>query len=420
MQRIFKYIMSKKKYLKRILPTRLLKLSKDKFIELKISKYQKEPINKELYSQKPTGVNLVGDIRAEIGLGQSMRLLANELNLSSFDFCVHNFQLDGNVRRNDTSWDDKIQEDYPYGINIFHINPYEVGLAYIYLNKDIWKDRYNIAFWLWELETFPKEYEKSIRFFDEIWTPSEFTSNCIRKVTDKPVYTIPYYVTAQCDEKYDRDYFGLPKDRFLYLTMFDSNSTVSRKNPVGAIDAFKKAFKKDDKQVGLVIKVNNPTKENIEYIKSLLAGYENVYFITKVMDKSEVNSLIANVDVFVSLHRAEGFGLVMAEAMLLKTACIATNWSSNIEFMNQETACMLSYKMTEIQKSEGCYTAGSIWADPDVDEAAQYMVKLKEDASFYKEITDAAYDSIRTLLGEKRIVAILESRLKRINEIVGE
>ena len=110
-------------------------------------------------------MNLIGDIRAEIGLGQSMRLLANELELSKIPFGIYNFQLDGNVRRGDHSFEHRMREDYPYRVNLFHVNPQEVGLAYLYLNKDIWRDRYNIAFWLWELEEFPQEYQEAIKFF---------------------------------------------------------------------------------------------------------------------------------------------------------------------------------------------------------------------------------------------------------------
>lgn len=418
MQKIYKFLIEKKAFIKKIFPIEFLRTTKKKLVEMKVSRYKKQPINKEKFLEKPKGVNLIGDIRAEIGLGQSMRLVANELNLSKYDFAIQNFQLGGNVRRNDTTWDHKMKNDTPYSINLFHINPYEIGLAYMYLDKEIWKDRYNIAFWLWELEEFPEEYKRVIKFFDEIWTPSEFTSNSIRKVTSKPVYTIPYYVTAACDIKYDRKYFGLPDDKFLYLIMFDSNSTMLRKNPVSAIEAFKRAFPKDNHQVGLVIKVNNPDPKNIDFLQSMLKDYNNIYYITKVMDKIEVNSLIADVDVFVSLHRAEGFGLVMAEAMLLKTACIATNWSSNTEFMNSENACMLSFEMTKIQKSEGCYEEGGVWAEPSIAEAAVYMRKLKEDIDFYQQIVDNAYVSVLEQLGEKRIVQMLKTRLDDIHRKV--
>lgn len=420
MRKIYKFIMDRKYLLKKLLPIGLLRVIKEFVVSMKMRAYERKPLKKEVFLQKELGVNLIGDVKAEIGLGQSVRLIANELNLSKYPFTVYDFELGDNVRRQDLTWAHKIAKDYPYAVNLFHINFSEVGLAYMYLDPAIWEDRYNIGFWVWELEEFPKKHIEALKFFDEIWTPSEFASNSIRKITSKPVKTIPYHVTVECDDKYDRKHFGLPEDAFLYLAMFDTNSTMSRKNPIGAIDAFKNAFDKKDKSVGLVVKMNNPKQESIDYLESILDGYENVYYISKVMDKEEIYSLIKNVDVFVSLHRSEGFGLVMAEAMLLKTACIATNWSSNIEFMNDEIACMLPYTMTEIKVTDGCYEKGGIWADPDVDVAAKYMKKLKEDTVFYNTMIEKAYESISVQLGGERIASMIENRLEEINKIVGE
>lgn len=420
MHSIYKFILDKKHIIKKIIPIELIRKVRSQMVDMKIKKYVKNPIDKEKFLQMQTGVNLVGDIKAEIGLGQSVRLIANVLDLSKYDFCSNDFQLGNNVRREDTSWDYKIQTEHTYNINLVHINPYEIGMAYMYFDKSMWENRYNIAFWVWELEEFPEEYKKALKFFDEIWTPSEFASASIRKATSKPVMTLPYHVTAECDKAFDRNYFGLPEEAFLYLTMFDSNSTMSRKNPIGAIEAFKQAFSKTDKSVGLVIKVNNPSRENVDYLRKLLEGYENVYYITKVMSKVEVNSLISDVDVFVSLHRAEGFGLVMAEAMLLKTACIATNWSSNIEFMNSEIACMLPYKMVEIEETDGCYKKGGIWAEPSIEEATKYMVSLKENPDYYKTMVEKAYKSVSSQLGKEKIVSMLENRLDEITKTIQE
>ena len=85
-------------------------------------------------------------------------------------------------------------------------------------------------------------------------------------------------------------------------------------------------------------------------IQNVLDGYTNVYLIEGTLNRDQVNSLTKCVDVVVSLHRAEGFGLVLAEAMLLGTPTIATNWSSNTEFMNKDVACMVDYKLITIER----------------------------------------------------------------------
>lgn len=403
-----------KNILKTIFPTRFLHHMKMLYLDSVMKKYNAEPVNKEIYEKMPDGVNLIGDIRAEIGLGQSMRLVANELEHSKYPFGIYYFQMGGNIRREDHTWDAKIKEDYPYKINLFHINQEAVGTAYLYLDKNIWKNHYNIAFWLWELEEFPPEHKNAIRFFDEIWTPSEFASRSIRKITDKPVVTIPYHVTADSDSRFDREFFHLPEDKFLYLVMYDTNSTMARKNPQGAVEAFKTAFTPADDNVGLVIKMNNPLEKDVEVIKAQLKGYKNIYFITEILDKVQVNSLIADVDVFVSLHRAEGFGLVMTEAMLLDTVCVATNWSSNTEFMNSDVACMVDYKKIPVETEDDIYPDGNTWADADISQASDYMKRLYEDKDYYKRLQNNAKQYINEKLGLESIVKQMEVRLEEI------
>ena len=145
---------------------------------------------------------------------------------------------------------------------------------------------------------------------------------------------------------------------------------------------------------------------------------QEIYFITQTLDKIQVNSLIADVDVFVSLHRAEGFGLVMAEAMLLGTVCVATDWSSNTEFMDKESACMVSYRKVEIQKTSGNYKKGCVWAQADVEEAAGYLRRLYEDRAYYEQLVVRAKIKIEECLGKDRIVELLESRMAEINGLL--
>ena len=124
--------------------------------------------------------------------------------------------------------------------------------------------------------------------------------------------------------------------------------------------------------------------------------------------------MIANVDVFVSLHRAEGFGLVMAEAMLLGTACVATNWSSNTEFMDAEDACMVPYHKVEITKTSGNYKKGCVWAEPDVEAASVYIKRLYEEPEYYTKLVQQAERKIGEKLGKERVVQLVEERLSEI------
>lgn len=249
---------------------------------------------------------------------------------------------------------------------------------------------------------------------NEIWTPSEFISNAIRKKSNIPVYTIPYAIDAQTEEGCGRKEFQLPEDKFLFLMMYDNNSISERKNPMGVITAFKKAFSKDETNVGLVIKVNSPDKQELARLQSLLDGYENIYFVTETMEKRRVNSLIQCVDVVVSLHRAEGFGLVLAEAMYLGVPTIATNWSSNTEFMNPDVACMVDYQLIELEKDMGPFKKGQCWADADLDQAANYMRCLSQDRDYYEKMVVHAKTHIRKELSMEQAVAKIENRMQEI------
>ena len=404
-----------KPVLKKIVPQKMLSGAKNKLLDNQLNNMiskGKQPFERGAY---PDGINLIGLVRAEMGLGQSCRLLAAMIEHTKYPLSLYDFKLGSKLLRSeDHSYDQKISQDLKYNVNLIHINPDEMKLLYTRLSPQEWDKRYNIGFWLWELEEIPESWKTYFPMLDEIWTPSEFISRSLRKVTDLPVRTIPYCVKAPVKDKYSRSYFGLPEDQFLFLAMYDSNSTRERKNPMGVIRAFKKAFSPEDKKVGLVLKVNNARDEDMQLLHQMMEGYENVYYITETMSKVQVNSLIKDVDVFVSLHRAEGFGLVMAEAMLNGTPSIATNWSSNTEFMNDDVACMVNYDFVTLKKDCPPYKAGAVWADPNEDTAAKYMKKLYEDPDFYNRKADAAKIYIKEKLSMNNAVSLIEKRMEEI------
>ena len=403
-------------FLVKILPINLLRKIKKNMVNSSMAELDSDiGYTQFIADAHPDGVNLIGFIRGEIGLGQSCRLVASGLQASGLDFTVYNYEQVSAMRFSDHSWDYKITDTTPYNINLIHINPYELPLAYFRIGRTIWDERYNIAFWLWELERFPSQWEQMLKLVDEIWTPSEFSSDSIRKVTDKPVRTIPYALANLDCGTYRREHFDLPDDKFLFLCLYDCNSFIKRKNPMAAISAFKRAFSRDDRNVGLVIKVNNPQKKDLHAIRKELFGFANVYIIAEVMDKTKVNALISCVDTYVSLHRSEGFGLVPAEAMLLGTPVIATNWSANTEFMNNDVACMVDYVFITIEEDHGPYEAGNRWADPDIEQAAGYMRKLYEDKEFHRNISAKAQSYIKEKLAPEHAAELIT---KRISEII--
>lgn len=398
----------------KLLPLSLLRKMKRSMIANSYGKLEKLNILPYENGRYEHGVNLIGNICAESGLGQSCRLVASALDQTGFPLSIYKYEQLGAEGQGDHSWKNRLSKELPYDVNLIHINPHELGLAFMQQDASVWNYRYNIGYWLWELEEFPDEWIPCFQCLDEIWAPSEFICNAIRKKTTLPVRCMPYYVDVHIGTIYDRKHFGIPEDKFLYLMMYDQSSCMERKNPIGVLNAFKMAFEKENENVGLVIKINNPTPESRKQIRSVLDGYTNVYLIEETLSRDEVNSLTKCVDVVVSLHRAEGFGLVLAEAMLLGTPTVATNWSSNTEFMNENVACMVDYELITIEKDMPPFKAGNRWADANLDQAAEYMKKLYEDKEYYEMIRKNAKEYAKEKLGMDQAAGRIRERLKEI------
>lgn len=402
--------------LTRILPNKVLRDVKSRLIKnslKQLDKWNKTPIQSNTY---PKGINFIGGIRADNGLGQSCRLVASEIASCGLPFTIYNYEQTSNLEQTNHSFDEDITNTHPYNINLLHINPRELGIALLQLKPSILNGKYNIGFWLWELEEFPEEWCCYFRFFDEIWTPSEFISHAIRKKTTLPVTTIPYAVSAEIDPTISRKDFALPNHSFLFLMAYDSSSIGERKNPIGTIQAFQQTFLPEDFSVGLVIKAVHLKQVELKQLKKICGKYKNIYILTKSMEKKKFNSLLYCCDVFLSLHRAEGFGLILAEAMYLGKPVIATNWSANTEFMNKETACLIDYNLITLTKDYGPFLKGQRWADPKIGQAAEEMKKLKEQKDYYQKKSRLAKTSIQQLLNKERIHKLCADRLYQIDQ----
>lgn len=363
------------------------------------------------------GVNLFGLFRAEMGLAQGAKLYADALECGDIPHVLLNLDFLEWLAQNDHSYDSRLVREPVYAVNVVHINPDQWREALYPFGLQAFDGHYNIGVWLWELETIPRQWLPILAYVDELWAPSEFVANALRKETDKPITVIPYGINVPCDETATRASFGLPEDRFCVLVMYDSNSYASRKNPAAAIKAYAKAFGKQNSTAHLVIKVNNPKQEDIQFFESEIGDQAGYTLITEKMEKPRLNALIRLCDVFVSLHRSEGFGLVMAEAMALGTPVVATNWSANAEFMTQETSCMVDYELVPVRKQYQYGEASHRWAEADVDQAAGYLKRLFEDKAYYQQRAEAGRRWITTYFSPEESARKMRVRLEEIGSI---
>ena len=266
-------------------------------------------------------------------------------------------------------------------------------------------------------DTLPASWKPKLDYVDELWVPSRFIAEAVRRETDKPVQAIHYGIDTPA-EPCSRPDFGLPEEEFLVLAMYDSNSYASRKNPEGAIRAFEKAFGGRDVPARLVLKLANGKEEELRALRERLAGSGIRYqLITERYEKPRLNALIACCDVYLSLHRSEGFGLVVAEAMSLGVPVVATAWSANAEFMPAECTCRVKATLVPVGDAYQWGEEHHRWADPDVDQAAAYLRMLQENPEKGKRMAEEARAWIRKELSPERCG---EKMRKRFEEICRE
>lgn len=362
------------------------------------------------------GVNLIGYARAEMGIGESCRIAANSLNASNISFGILNYTGTNHSRMTDLSWINQEMEHPIYGFNIFHLNAEQMMEAYASYGDRIFNNRYNIGFWHWELPEFPDEWIENFELVDEVWAPSTFVVDSISAKSSVPVVKIPHSIQVKIDKERPRTYFELPQEPFLFLCMYDLKSYQERKNPMGAIQSFQRAFDKEDTTVGLVVKVNglHDGDADTAILDKLAAGYKNIYFIKQTLSRSDTNALIQIIDCFISLHRSEGFGLGLAEAMYLGKPVIGTGWSSNLDFMNAKNSCLVDFQLIPLIYDHGPYKKGQLWADPDIGDAARFMEKVRYDATFRQTIASNGQKTIREEFSPEAVGNKINQRLSYI------
>lgn len=364
------------------------------------------------------GVNLVGYLYSEHGVGEAARLTANCLEAAQVSWCGFDYEVGNPCKKNDKSFEDKIENYIKYNISILNVNADQVPVLKNNTPKELWKT-YKIGIWYWELPEFPEQCMKAFFDVDEIWAPTKYVADGLEKYAPCPVYHMPPGIMRKAVDEtvYNRAYYGLPEDAFLFLNMFDVYSFSGRKNPEAAVKAFQKAFSSDDMSVGLVLKLNNGGHNSKESkkLKKLIGEYENIYIIAKTMPREAVNGLLNTCDVAVSLHRSEGLGLLCEEAMFYGKPVIATGWSGNMDFMTKDNACLVDYEMISVGEDIGPYEAWQQWADPSVEQASEFMKRLATDKEYYNEIAETAKSYIRDKFSPKICGQRMKERLAEIS-----
>ncbi|MFC1883803.1 glycosyltransferase family 4 protein [Thermodesulfobacteriota bacterium] len=346
---------------------------------------------------KDGGVNIVGFALGELGIGEDVRTAAQAMTIQDVPFKIYNAPLAIESRADDHREKGHIARAPVYKTNIIFLPAIETLRLILYGGSGIFKGRYTIGAWQWELPAFPSELRAAYRLVDEIWAASRYTARAFQESSPVEVRRMRPAVEIETVPKGSRRSFGLPEEPFLFLFIFDSLSGFERKNPMACIEAFKRAFPQNNKEVGLVVKCMNARPEHKPWRLMMEACKQDdrIISINEIFSREQTLGLLNCCDALVSLHRAEGFGRTIAEAMLLGKPVVVTNHSGNTDFTNEDTAFLVEGSMVPLQEGDYLYGTGQFWCDPDVDCAASQLKRCFEDRKLASEIADAGQAFVR-------------------------
>lgn len=299
-------------------------------------------------------------------------------------------------------------------INIYHININDIPCFLLNNTIPTASHIYNIAYWAWEFNKLPEEFIDLLYMFDEIWVPSSFCQNVFSSYSFKPVIKIPHLIEViETDESIS----GLElQNKFIFLSIFDSLSTPERKNTNGLIECFLESFQ-NNPNIVLVLKTVNLEK-NKRLHKELTEKTKNhnsIIIINENYSKKKLTQLIDDCHCYVSLHRAEGFGLTLAEAMLRKKIVIGTGYSGNLEFMNNQNSFLINYELMTKDKDSGFIKKGYQYAEPDIENSKKILRYVHDNYKNIGEIQKNAKRTIETYFSKEKIGELMYSRLDKIS-----
>jgi glycosyltransferase involved in cell wall biosynthesis len=352
------------------------------------------------------GVNLIGYARATSGMGEHVRMVASAIASHERPFSLVDVPSASTGDDSVAHW---ISNDQAFRTNIFHVNADMFPTAALKYGHG----HYNIGYWAWELANCPPEFDPALQLVDEIWGISEFVSDAFRARANVPVHTLPLAVKVPDLSASDcrKARFGLEEEPFTFLFTFDAASYLDRKNPIDTVRAFKKAFPTGDENVRLVLKthgvarvIGNPQAHFLWHeLLNEIGDNPRIQVIDRNFGRDEVFALAAACDAFVSLHRSEGFGRNLAEAMSYGRPVIATGYSGSNEFIRVGSAVPVEYRLVPVGEGAYLHTDGQHWAQPDIDHAAWAMRRLVDDNAWYQEIAGRGRALIREEYNERVI-----------------
>lgn len=325
---------------------------------------------------QPFGVNLIGYAYGELGIGEDLRLAALALEAAAIPFLIIN--VSPGVDEGDRSAAAWVAATPRYGYNLICLTALEHARVYLEQGSSLLAGRYNIGYWPWELQRWPAAWQHCFALVDEVWASSRHTESALATVATVPICLMPMAVQVAPTEPREqlRRHFGLAPARYYFVFSFDGGSSFRRKNPGAVISAFQQAFAHHDRSVGLVVKCMRADKDPAAWaaLQALARADERIVLIDRVLAKETVLGLYAACDCFVSLHRAEGFGRGIAEALLLGLDVVASATGGNLDFCTGVAGVEL-VPCAQVQTCAADYLEGAAnyWGEPSHPDAVRAL-----------------------------------------------
>ena len=371
------------------------------------------------------GVNFIGDLLNDSGLGEAGRktldaMLRHGLPVSRIDLPYDFYQT---VRDHDPAYS-RLPTGSRFPINLLFYNLHQLASLDPGRLRELTQGKYTIGYWFWELPEVPPEFRPAFARVDEIWVASRYCQQILARYASGPVNVIPLPVEVITSTRPDRGRFGIPHGRYVFLFSLTLAGSLARKNPWGVVTAFERAFGTPGPDGPLLVaKLQHPDAAP-ELRAELRAAVERRggIVLEEAYTRQEMNDLLACADAYVSLHRAEGFGLGMAESMYLGKPVIGTGFSANVDFMNAENSYPVGYRLRPVAADDhrrqpaiaGYYPPGQSWAEPDLDDAARLMRHLYEHQEEGRRRGQRAAADIRGYCGPAAVGPLIERRLAQL------
>ncbi len=338
------------------------------------------------------GVNLVGYLEGEFGVGAAARMVGNIMRASGLPMATSVLRPD--AHRHAATFVSGLH-GVPFSLTVLAMNA-DALLGYA-TSTDFraYERTKRVGIWYWEVGELPEHLRPAFGLVDEVWCASDYVRGALAPFSDVPVIVHPLALPPHVATMLERADVGLPDGLFLFGFAFDYASVVRRKNPAGVIRAYCDAFGPSDGAT-LVLKSLNSAAASAQAaeLRELARGRDDIVFLERHFDEIEMAAFFQHLDAYVSLHRSEGLGLTMGAAMAAGVPVVATGWSGNREFMDDDTARLVPFELVDVGPDADPYPPTACWAEPDLQVAAAEMRLLFENPGAAHELGCRGRDAV--------------------------